>query len=96
MVNYPKFSVLKPEYGPVNGKSIKEYHEVVHWGWYVVKATRVDMYLAPFTDDDEEGTLVTGVPYENLEKSEDRKKRSAKPRASNLDDFFFCGSKSFS
>ena len=54
--------------------------------------TRLNSYRTTrfFTvDDDEEGTVVTGVPYENLEKSEDRKKRSAKPRASNLDDFCF-------
>ena len=44
MVDYPKFSVLKTEYGPVNGITIKEYHEVVHWGWYVVKATLVEAF----------------------------------------------------
>ena len=54
-VYYPKSSVLKTEYGPVDGKSIKEYHGVVHWGWYVVKARRVERYEILFTDYDEEG-----------------------------------------
>ena len=52
---YPVSSVLKTEYGPVDGKSIKEYYGVVHLGWYVVKATRVERYETLFTDYDEEG-----------------------------------------
>ena len=40
-------------------------------------------------DNGLEGTVVTGVPNENPEKSEDRKKRSAKPQASSLDDYCF-------
>ena len=55
MVTSPKFSVLKTEYGPVNGITIKEYHEVVHWGWYVVKATLEETYEEYYTDKDEEG-----------------------------------------
>ena len=54
-MDYPKFSVLKTEYGPVNGITIKEYHEVVHWGWYVVKATLVETYEEYYKDKDEEG-----------------------------------------
>ena len=55
MVTSPKFSVLKTEYGPVNGITIKEYHEVVHWGWYVVKATLVETYEIYYKDKDEQG-----------------------------------------
>ena len=54
MVTSPKFSVLKTEYGPVNEITIKEYHEVVHWGWYVVKATLVETYEEYYKDKDEE------------------------------------------
>ena len=41
--------------GPVNGITIKEYHEVVHWGWYVVKATLVETYEIYYKDKDEQG-----------------------------------------
>ena len=54
-MDYPKFSVLKTEYGPVNGITIKEYHEVVHWGWYVVKARLVERYEIMYKDYDEQG-----------------------------------------
>ena len=54
MLDYPKCSVLKTEYGRVNGITIKEYHEVVHWGWYVVKATLVDTYEIYYKVKDEE------------------------------------------
>ena len=46
--------MVKTEYGPVNGITIKEYHEVVHWGWYVVKATLVDTYQIYYKVKDEE------------------------------------------
>ena len=44
MEDYPKVSVLKTEYGPANEITIKEYHEVVQKGWYVVKATLVEAF----------------------------------------------------
>ena len=47
--------MLKTEYGPVNGKSIKKYHEVVHWGWYVVNARLVERYEIMYKDYDEQG-----------------------------------------
>ena len=47
--------MLKTEYGPVNGKSIKKYHEVVHWGWYVVNARLVERYEIMYKDLDEKG-----------------------------------------
>ena len=40
----PKVFRVKTEHGPVNGITIKEYHEVVHSGWYVVKATLVEAF----------------------------------------------------
>ena len=55
MEDYPKVSVLKTEYGPANEITIKEYHEVVHWGWYVVKATLVETYEIKYKDKDEQG-----------------------------------------
>ena len=55
MVTSPKFSVLKTEYGPVNEITIKEYHEVVHWGWYVVNARRLERYETMYKDYDEHG-----------------------------------------
>ena len=55
MEDYPKVSVLKTEYGPANEITIKEYHEVVHWGWYVVKARLVERYEIMYKDDDEDG-----------------------------------------
>ena len=60
---YPVSSVLKTEYGPVDGKSIKEYYGVVHLGWYVVKATRVERYETLFTDYDEEGREARYVKF---------------------------------
>ena len=55
VIIYPKVSVVKTEYGPVNEITIKEYHEVVHWGWYVVNARRLQRYETMYKDYDEHG-----------------------------------------